>query len=287
MRAVNSHFMAMRVALLLVLQAALGACTGPARSAADYARAHGFQEDVTSGSTFRHRVYRAHTASGSDAALHVYIEGDGSPFVRATVAALDPTPRHPLMLYLMALDPAPSLYLGRPCYFGLQADGACTARFWTLERFAPEVLDSLASAMLAEAVRSHASTIELYAHSGGGTLAVLLAARVAMVTRVVTIGANLDTDAWCALHGYTPLTGSLNPARLKAVPEQVEMLHLVGSEDRNTPPSLIENAVQTGVAGTVRVIPGYTHACCWQDIWPGVLSERDRAARRETLTNRR
>ena len=275
MRAVNSRSTPVRLALLVVLQAALGACAEPARSAADYARAHGFQEEVTSGSTFRHRLYRAHGAAGSEGALHVYIEGDGSPFARATRAALDPTPRHPLMLHLMALDPAPSLYLGRPCYFGLQDDGPCAPRYWTTARYAPEIVDSLASAMLAEAVRRRATRIELYAHSGGGTLAVLLAARVGMVTRVVTIGANLDIDAWCALHAYTPLTGSLNPARLKASSERVEMLHLVGSEDRNTPPSLIESAVQTGVGGTVRVIRGYTHTCCWQDLWPGVLSERE------------
>lgn len=277
----------MRVALLLLLQASLGACADAARSAADYARAHGFQDDVIPGSTFRHRVYRAHAASSSEGALHVYIEGDGSPFARATRAALDPTPHHPLMLHLMALDPAPSVYLGRPCYFGLQSDAACVSRYWTMGRFAPEVVDSLASAMLAEAGRRHSTSIEIYAHSGGGTLAVLLAARVAMVTRVVTIGANLDIDAWCALHGYTPLRGSLNPARLGVSLQGLEMLHLVGSEDRNTPPFLIASAIQAGVAGSVRVIPGYTHACCWQDIWPGVLSERDGAPRREPLATRR
>ena len=39
-------------------------------------------------------------------ALHVYIEGDGTPYVARHDFAADPTPRNPLMLRLMTLDPA-------------------------------------------------------------------------------------------------------------------------------------------------------------------------------------
>jgi hypothetical protein len=171
-------------------------------------------------------VYRRKARAGQSGALHVYIEGDGRPFLEPTTVAFDPTPRDPLMLRLMALDPAPSVYLGRPCYFGLDHDRGCNPAYWTVRRFAPEVVDSLAAALRSEAARSAARSIELYGHSGGGTL-------------------------------------------------------MVGSGDTNTPPALVESAaLKTGAIGSVRIVPGYTHNCCWQEIWSGVVS--DGADRRDS-----
>jgi hypothetical protein len=242
---------------------------------AHLARQAGFEEDLLTGSTFRHRLYRNHVGStGELDTLHIYLEGDGRPFLELATVALDPTPRDPLMLRLMALDPAPSVYLGRPCYFGLSRDRNCNPAYWTLRRFAPEVVDSMETVLRAEMARTRARSVEIYGHSGGGTLAVLLAARLPAVTRVVTIGANLDTAAWCSLHGYTPLLGSLNPAELALPTDRPRRLHLVGSDDTNTPPGLVEAAAsKIGAKGSVRIIPGYTHNCCWQEIWGSVLSQ--------------
>jgi len=273
---------ALYVVMIAALTGAAGGCVTAASRVAHLARAAGFQEDLVNGSRFRHRVYRRE-ARGADApgVLHVYIEGDGHPFLSPTTVSLDPTPRDPLMLRLMALDAARSLYLGRPCYFGLSEDRGCDPSYWTLRRFSPEVVESLAVVLRSEALRANARDIELYGHSGGGTLAVLLAARVPSVTRVITIGATLDTAAWSALHGYTPLLGSLNPAELGPNPERPRVLHLVGAQDTNTPPELVESAAaRTGAVGSVRIVRGYTHSCCWQEIWESVLREdRDDAAR--------
>lgn len=50
------------------------------------------------------------------------------------------------MLRLMALDPAPSVYLGRPCYHGLAAP--CRARrSFGRARYSARVLDSMAAAL--------------------------------------------------------------------------------------------------------------------------------------------
>jgi hypothetical protein len=264
---------ALYVVMLAALAGAAGGCVTPMSRVAHLARVAGFQEDLVTGSRFRHRIYRRE-AHGADASsvLHVYIEGDGQPFLSRTTVALDPTPREPLMLRLMALDPARSLYLGRPCYFDLSHDPGCDPSFWTVRRFSPEVVDSLAVVLRSEMIRANAREVELYGHSGGGTLAVLLAARVASVTRVVTIGATLDTAAWCALHGYTPLLGSLNPAELGPNPELPRVLHLVGSQDTNTPPELVESAAaRIGASSSVRIVRGYTHNCCWEKIWGRVL----------------
>jgi hypothetical protein len=252
----------------------LAACADPVRRADAYAKNQGFQAEVVTGTRFRHRVYRAHAESSSgDGVLHVYIEGDGSPFIERSAIAIDPTPRNALMLRLMALDPAPSVYLGRPCYFDLRTDASCNPSYWTLRRFSPEVVDSMTAALLSEAARAKATRLELFGHSGGGTLAVMLAQRVLAVTQIVTIGANLDVNAWTELHGYSSLTGSLSPSDVHWVHTPPPMLHLVGSEDTNTPPALVKNAAPRAGGGVVRVIPGYTHNCCWEQIWPRILSD--------------
>jgi pimeloyl-ACP methyl ester carboxylesterase len=132
----------------------------------------------------------------------------------------------------------------------------------------------LAVVLRSEASRARALSIELYGHSGGGTLAILLAAQVTNVRRVVTIGPTLDIDAWCLLHGYSPLLGSLNAIDSRFPLERVRVLHLVGSEDTNTPPYLVEAAAaRAGMTGSVRIIPGFTHNCCWQELWNEVLQE--------------
>jgi hypothetical protein len=47
-----------------------------------------------------------------------------------------------------------------------------------------------------------------------------------MVTRIVTIGANLDIKAGAALHGYNDLTGSSNPLDIEWCGAAPQMLHL-------------------------------------------------------------
>jgi hypothetical protein len=251
----------------------LTACGAPTRKIDQYAKGQGFQTDVISGSIFQHRVYRGHAGSLHGGTLHVYIEGDGSPFLEPTIVTPDPTPRDPVMLRLMALDRAPSVYLGRPCYFDLHNDQSCNASYWTVRRFSPEVVDSLTAALLSEAARAQATSLEIFGHSGGATLAVLLSGRVHAVTRVVTIGANLDINAWTDLHGYSRLAGSLNPTEIRWHASPPQMLHLVGSKDSNTPPALVAAAAARAGGGVVRVIEGYTHNCCWEKIWPAILDE--------------
>ena len=71
--------------------------------------------EVIKGKRFDHKVFHRRGSNGRGG-IHVYIEGDGSPWVNggATVAA-NPTPRNPLALQLMATSPYNSVYVGRPC----------------------------------------------------------------------------------------------------------------------------------------------------------------------------
>jgi pimeloyl-ACP methyl ester carboxylesterase len=253
---------------LLCCAAAVSGCASPEQRIDRLAQTAHFHKDIVSGTRFRHVVYR--NAAPDQGVLHVYIEGDGSPYVHGRFAAADPTSHAPLMLRLMSQDTAASVYLGRPCYLGLEADAPCDPVWWTMRRFAPEVVDSMASVLRAEIERAHATRVALFGHSGGGTLAVLLAERVPQVTRVVTIGATLDIDAWCTLHGYAPLVGSLNPV---ATPPRagLRVLHLVGANDTNTPPDLVRAAAGRRGGESVAVIGGADHHCCWPAVWSEVL----------------
>src|SRR5271166_122034 len=230
--------------LWLIATLCLAACASPARHADDFARRSGFTREIVRGDGFRHLIYRNSAAAPARAevgaragvgagTLHVYIEGDGTPYRQPDTIAADPTPHNPLMLRLMALDPSPSIYVGRPCYFEAHRDPACNSAYWTLRRFGPEVLASMQTVLDAERMRAGASRLELFGHSGGGTLAVLLAQRMDAVSKLVTIGANLDLAAWCRLHGYSPLTGSLSPVDLPPPRATLELLHLVGADDTN------------------------------------------------------
>jgi pimeloyl-ACP methyl ester carboxylesterase len=117
--------------------------------------------------------------------------------------------------------------------------------------------------------------VVLFGHSGGGTLATLLASRLPEVDALVTIAPNLDVAGWTALHGYSPLAGSLDPARTNDFPRGILQVHWLGSDDREIPPRLIEALEPRLGMGQVRVHDGFDHRCCWRDIWPQQLDELD------------
>lgn len=194
--------------------------------------------------------------------LHVYIEGDGTPFIRGTRIAGDPTPKKPVALRLMKRDRAFSVYVGRPCYWGLANSPNCEPSLWTNRRYSQEVVDSMRRVIREQLDAHGAKRLVLIGHSGGGTLAILLAPHFDETTAVITIAANLDIDAWADLHGYTRLEGSLNPAKMPPLPAHIQQLHLAGGRDRNVPPALIPNAI---------VYPRFTHSCCWEREWVGIL----------------
>jgi pimeloyl-ACP methyl ester carboxylesterase len=259
----------------LLLLALLAGCASPAERIDASAAALGWSRSVDAGIGYAHVVYRNQSQAGGT--LHVYIDNDGTPWAGRYAVAPDPTPERALMLELMALDPAPSLYLGRPCYLGLAAAAPCTPLDWTHGRYAAGVVDSMAAALRRTVAAAPQRRIVLFGHSGGGTLAALLAARLPETVGVVTLGANLDIDAWARLHGYTPLRDSVNPMAQAPLPPGIIQKHYVGSADRNVPPALLRAYRDRHPGAVVTEVPGVDHDCCWRGAWPGILQDLEAA----------
>lgn len=203
--------------------------------------------------------------------LHVYLEGDGRPWLRDRPAP-DPTGRHLLALELLQRDPAPALYLGRPCYHLDAMPANCTSNLWTSGRYSETVVASMAGALTAQ-LRAHPSIREvvLIGYSGGGDIAVLLAPRLTGSARVsvITVAANLDTTAWSTHHRVLPLEGSLNPAEQAAsgLPE----LHFQGLRDTVVPVATNAAYFQRHPQATSVIVEAFDHRCCWAEQWPQLL----------------
>lgn len=246
------------------------ACATPSQDFAREAHALGFASAIIEGDPFRHAVWFAQVDEPADA-LHVYIEHDGTPWIDVTRVSDDPTPRTPFALELMAHDRGPRLFLGRPCYFDTRNDAACSASSWTHRRYAPEVVHSMASALRAFLAQHPYRHVVLIGYSGGGTLAWLLASQVPQTRAVVTIAANLDTDAWTTLHRYSAMTGSLNPALQPPLPSTIVDIAYVGGRDDNVPPSIARSFAGRHPNAKIVDVAQFDHTCCWIERWPELL----------------
>lgn len=249
---------------------ALSGCASPTTQLRELASRQGFDRSRVTVNGFRHTVFMTPPAERADV-LHVYLEGDGSPWRHRTMIMADPTPRSPLMLRLMAKDTAAAVYVGRPCYNGSASDEGCSNRLWTSDRYSETVVASMTGVVRRLQQRAGAHTLRLFGHSGGGALAMLIAERLPAVSDVVTIAGNLDTDAWTDHHGYTPLYGSLNPARRAPLADSVREWHLVGERDTVIPPQLVNDFLQRRPRAESRQVAGYSHGCCWERSWRLIL----------------
>lgn len=283
-----------------------GCSSSPQTMFARHAAAAGVSATPVAGVNFTHLIYRrTQTKGAASTDLHadsneftlVFIEGDsawiddqpvyvydrnthsgGIVYTKRPVD--DPTPRHPLAFNLMLKTTLPAWYITRPCYNG-QHDVACNQRIWTFERYSLQVVDSMAMAIARFAATQHAQRLVLVGYSGGGTLAVLLAPRLPQVTAVISIAANLDTQAWSDAMHFDPLQGSLNPA-VDLASLSIPHIALVGDQDRQVPFSTVSRFLAAQPNTQVMHYADYDHLCCWEKNWPALL---DAALAQIPMTN--
>lgn len=272
--------------LVFSLALPLGGCASPAQRIEGEAARYGFKRDVVPGTEFPHVVFFNEVVDAG-IPVHVYLEGDGSPWIAGAYPSADPTSRHPIMLRLMAQDPAPSFYLGRPCYLGLAQRSPCDPSLWTHARYSKRVVDSLESALRRLLPQRKTSGLVFIGHSGGGTLALLLVERFDTTRAVLTLAGNLDTEAWVDYHGYWPLADSLNPAKRSGLRPGIVERHYVGLRDREVPMKLAERYKAAHPCAEIIPVPEFDHGCCWHQVWPGILEALDRSLKADQSNARK
>lgn len=245
-------------------------CTTPTSRLNSLAQSHSFTRSVVASHGFDHLVYTRNLSKAKNV-LHVYLEGDGSPWKYRVVTLPDPTPRDPLALRLMSHDTAATAYVGRPCYNGTSKDPGCNSTLWTSGRYSAKVVRSM-TAVIEQLVAKHGfNEVKLIGHSGGGALAMLIAPKVEQVSQVVTIAGNLDTDAWTTHHGYSRLYTSLNPAEQPALPQRITQWHLVGGQDSVVPPAIVKGYIRNQENALGISFDNFSHGCCWEGVWDSVV----------------
>ncbi len=251
----------------------LTACGGmPTRHLQAFAAQNHMQESVANSTRFSHRIFR-NNQSAQGGALNVYLEGDGLPWIFRYFIVSDPTPRQPLMLRLMSMDDNAAVYIGRPCYNGFAKSQNCSNTLWTSGRYSPSVVNSMVEVLREEMQRADVQRVNLFGHSGGGTLAMLIAEQIKETSAIVTLAGNLDTDAWTTLHNYSPLYTSLNPIKRAPIDRQIVQVHLMGGRDGNIPPTLARNWIMQQPNSYGVIFRKFDHSCCWASQWQSVVRQ--------------
>jgi len=131
---------------------------------------------------------------------------------------------------------------------------------------------------LVQLVNRHVTNddIILVGHSGGGTLAMLMAEKLDRVSTVITLAANLQVHRWADFHQYSRLQGSLNPNQRAPLPESVRQVHFYSPYDSVIKAEWIQafSAKQQNV--TLVELPVQGHDQAWNafhSAFESVLSE--------------
>ncbi|MFH1216036.1 MAG: alpha/beta hydrolase [Pseudomonadota bacterium] len=215
--------------------------------------------------------------SSPGATLTVYIEGDGAAWFSRNRLSPDPTPRNPLVLQLALFDPSPNIvYMARPCQYVFKTGKArnCQPAHWSSHRFSEEMIAAADQTLSILKEKTRAKEIHLVGYSGGGAVAVLVAARRNDIRTIRTIAGNLDHKEFCLHHKVTPLWGSLNAFDAAESIKHIPQIHFAGEGDRTVPAAIARSFVHAQFppeCSEVVSVRGASHDDGWRQQWPSLL----------------
>jgi hypothetical protein len=217
---------------------------------------------------FRHRVL-ANRIPGSH--LRIYVEGDGTPWIRQSRVSVDPTPTNPVLLRLMHDATHAAAYLGRPCYFGLATSAGCDSRWWTYERYSDAVVESMCAAANELTETLEAETVQLIGYSGGGTIVAAMMNCTDRLVSIATIAANLDPANWASHHGYTPLhdlpvPSAAGPSRMSG-----HQTHWQCRGDEVVPPYVTDAYFVAHPDAARMIVDDCSHSKGWARYWMQII----------------
>lgn len=203
----------------------------------------------------------------------IYIESDGFAFRNKVRVSNDPTPIRPMLLDLATQDSrANVIYLARPCQYGATfTDNYCNNSYWTSKRMSEEVVNSI---NVAVKELSHGKPVDLIGYSGGGGIAVLVAARNPQTRSIITIAGNLDHVRFNKHHETSRMIGSLNPIDVATKVNHIPQIHYTGSKDEVIPSFITDHFIQVANSSCVKheIIPKASHDSGWDKSWNYILS---------------
>jgi len=259
----------LKLSLLLLTIVLLVNCATGLHTTPSLIEKNALAQTVIPGHPFDHKIFH-NSARANNNTLHLYIAGDGIPWIEGKHIAANPTPSKSLALNLMAVDTHNAVLIGRPCYFEMENARNCQPDLWTFARFSQDVVSSMLKATN-EWLKIHPhSNIIVIGYSGGGTLAMLLAPHIPHVTAVVTIAGNLNIEHWTKEHDYLPLNQSIDPISSKPPPAHIKQVHIIGGKDKNVTAEITLSYVHKH-GGNIWRYPEFNHNCCWLDEWPRIL----------------
>lgn len=245
------------------------ACAGDPQAHADtMAQPAGLQRSQVQAGSFLLTSYVR--IARADQALTVYIEGDGPAWRNRYQPSDDPTPRRALGLGLAVADTTANVvYLARPCQFTpMAANARCAVTYWTDKRYSEEVVAAMNAAVTQYLHRLPGQRVNLVGYSGGGALAVLIAARRTDVASLRTVAGNLDHVAVNRLHAVSPMPDSLNAIDVAQRVAAIPQLHISGADDQVVPTSVTRSFVAAaGPCARLHVVDGMAHESDWAAHW--------------------
>lgn len=234
----------------------------------------GFRKELIPAGAFTLLAYSRVMRPGDP--LAIYIEGDGAAWDSRTMLSDDPTPREALVVELASADPSPNvIYLARPGQYTCSGASSCDAAYWSSARFSETVVSAMDRAVESLKREYGAQGVSLIGYSGGGAIAVLVAARRHDIVSLRTIAGNLDHRAVNAYHKVSPLAGSLDPIDFAALVAKVPQRHFIGDKDAVIPTFVARSFVERGGGdpdSRITVVGGATHTAGWLDRWPELLA---------------
>jgi pimeloyl-ACP methyl ester carboxylesterase len=171
--------------------------------------------------------------------MDIVIEGDGYAWVDRYTPSNDPTPRNPVGLYLAQQTAA--IYLARPCQY--VPSPLCEPKYWGEKRFDPRVIGSYQATLDQLRARYGIEHFNLSGYSGGGYIAMVLAATRSDIRSVTTIAGLLDPAKWTKHHGISSLEIQYDPDYLQNHSKNTQFVHLCGLDDSVIPCTITEEFI--------------------------------------------
>lgn len=227
---------------------------------------YGFDKQLVKGGDFWITTFQK--IQDKSAPYVFYIEGDGLAFVNKYRISDNPTPRNQMLLKLAAVDKRPNVvYVARPCqYTPMNLNPKCDSSYWTRKRLSNDSVEAINDVINKVA---NSQKFSLVGFSGGGGVAVLVAARNRQVKDILTIAGNLDIKSFTDYHRVTPMVDSLNPIDFTEQTRMIPQWHISGGVDKVVPAFIADKFVQKASSSCVKqqIIPEASHNKGWEKVW--------------------